>query len=178
MLHHVDGVVDDVGVVVVEGDQLAVPLERLEAVAAGGTSRCRRPRDGLAVAREVGADVVEHAVEQDAQPAPVRLRDEVVEVGVVAEPRVDAVVVGGVVAVRAGGEYRAERDTRRAEFDGVVEPFDDPAQPVLVGRRRRVGGKGADEAERIDLPPDRVLDPPAVRMSVRAKTRHGRNFAS
>ena len=36
---------------------------------------------------------------------------------------------------------------------------DDPAQPVLVGGGRRVGGKCADEAQRVDLPPDRVLDP-------------------
>ena len=126
--------------------------------------------DGVAVAGEVGADVVEDTVEQDPQTPPVRLGDQFVEVPVVTEPRVDPVVVGGVVAVRSGGEYRAERDTRRTEFDGVVEPFDDAAQPVLVGARRRIGGKRADEAERIDLPPDRVLDPPRIC--------HGRNFAS
>ena len=68
------------------------------------------------------------------------LGDQVVEVGVVAQPRVDAVVVGGVVAVRARRENRPEGDAGCAEFDGVVEPFDDPAQPVLVGGRRRVGG--------------------------------------
>ena len=114
--------------------------------------------------------MVEDAVEQDTQTPPVRLGDQFVEVPVVTEPRVDPIVVGGVVAVRARGEYRAERDARRPEFDGVVEPFDDAAQSVLVGARRRIGGERADEAERIDLPPDRVLDPP--------RFGHGRNFAS
>ena len=78
-------------------------------------------------------------------------------------------MVGGVVTMRSGGEYRAERNTRRPEFDGVVEPFDDAAQPVLVGVNRLVGGERTDEAEGIDLPPDRVLDPPRLF--------HGRNFA-
>ncbi len=171
MRHHVDGVVDDVGVVVVERDQLAVALECLEIVAgAGGTTRCRVRVDGIAIAGEVGPDVVEDAVEQNPQTAPVRFADQFVEVGVVTQTWVDAVVVGGVVAVRARGEYRTERDARRAEFDGVVEPFDDPAQPVFVGGRRRVGGKCADEAQRVDVPPDRVLHP--------TRFTHGRNFAS
>jgi hypothetical protein len=85
--------------------------------------------------------------------------DQMVEIGIVTQARVYAVMVGGVVAVAARGEDRPERDAGRAEFDGVVEPFDDPAQPVLVGGGRRVGGKRTDEAQRIDLPPDRVLDP-------------------
>ena len=108
---------------------------------------------------ELGGDVVEHAVEQHPQPAPVSLGDQVVEVGLVAEARIDAVVVGGVVAMGAGREHGAERDTGRAQFDGVVEPLDDPAQSVLVGGGRWIGREGADEAERVDLPPDRVLDP-------------------
>src|SRR5262245_56222075 len=71
----------------------------------------------------------------------------------------------------AGREHGAERDTGRAQFDGVVEPVDDPAHPVLVGGGRRVGREGADEAKRVDLPPDRVLDP--------ARFTHDRwNFAS
>ena len=88
-----------------------------------------------------------------------RLGDQMVEVGVVTEPRVDAVVVGGVVAVGARREYRSEREARRAEIDGVLEPVDDAAQAVLVSCRRRVGRVRADEAQRVDLPPDRVLDP-------------------
>ena len=117
------------------------------------------PATRVSVAGEVGPDMVEDTVEQDAQTTSVRLGDQVVEVRVVAEPRIDPVVVGGVVAVRSRGEYRAERDTRGPEFDGVVEPLDDAAQPVFVGVRRRIGRERADEAERIDLPPDRVLDP-------------------
>ena len=96
--------------------------------------------------------------------------DQVVEVGVIAQPRVYAVVVGGVVAMGARREDRPERDAGRAESDDVVEPFDDPAQPVLFGGGRRVGGIRTDEAQRVDLPPDHVLDP--------GRFGHGRNFAS
>ena len=106
--------------------------------------------------------MVEDTVEQDPQSPPVRFGNQFIEVPVVAEPGVDLVVVGGVVAVCAGREYRAERDTRRTEFECVVEPFDDAAQAVLVGAGRRVGGKRADEAERVDMPPDGVLDPPRI----------------
>lgn len=119
--HHLDGVVDDGGVVVVEGDQPVVAFERVKAP---GTSA--EPARGdvvlgsLAVARKIHPDVVEHAVEQDAQAASVRLGDEVVEIGIVAEPGIDAVVVGGVVTVCARGEDRAQRDAGRPEFDGVV----------------------------------------------------------
>ena len=69
-----------------------------------------------------------------------RLGNEVVEVGVVAEPGIDAVMVGGVVAVCARGEDRPQRDPRRAQLDGVVEPTDQPPQPVFIRLRRLVAG--------------------------------------
>jgi hypothetical protein len=94
----------------------------------------------------------------------------VVEVGVVAQPRIERVMVGGVIAVRLGGEHGPQRDTGGPEFEGVVEPRGDPAKPVLVGRWDGVCGKGADEAQRIDLPPDLVLDPVGLT--------HGRNAVS
>ena len=91
-------------------------------------------------------------------------------IGVVTETRVDAVVVGGVVAVSPGGEDRAERDTGRTEFHGVVEPVDEAAQPVLVGPRGVLGGEYTDEAQGVDVPPDHVLDP--------RRRGHGRNLAA
>src|SRR6476469_517627 len=99
-----------------------------------------------------------------------RLGDHMVEVSVVTESRVDAIVVGGVVAVGARREYRSEREAGRPEFDSVLEPFNDAAQTVLVSGRRRFGGVRTDEAQRVDLPPDGVLDP--------ARLGHDRNFAS
>ncbi len=168
--HHVDGVVDDVGVVVVQRDELAVALECLELAAGAAEPRSVVAGDGVSVAREVGPDMVEDTVEQDAQTTAVRLGDEFVEVGVVTEPGVDPVVVGGVITVGSGLEDRPERDTRRAQFDGLIEPFDDAPHPVLVGARRRIGRECADEAERINLPPDRVRDP--------RRFTHGRNFFS
>ena len=118
--HHIGGVIDDVRVVVVERDQFAVTLERLEIVAGVAEPRGVVSGNGLAVARKFGSDVVEDAVEQDPQTPAVCFGDQLVEVVVVTQSRVDPVVVGGVVAVRAGGEYRTERNARRTEFDGVV----------------------------------------------------------
>ena len=61
---------------------------------------------------------------EDLQDAWERLRetaadfgDQFVEIPVVTESRVDPIVIGGVVAVRAGSEYRTERDTGGAEFE-------------------------------------------------------------
>ena len=155
VVHHVDGVVDDGRAAVVEGDELAVALEGVEAAGAAAEPADRLGVvvvDSAAVAAEIGSDMVEHAVEQHPQPPPVGFVDEVIEVGVVTQAWVDAVVIGGVVAVGAGGEDRAKRDSRGAEFDGVVEPVDDAAQPMFVrlravrrwGRRRRIPvGRGA-----------------------------------
>ena len=64
-----------------------------------------------------------------------RLGDQVVEVGVVTEPGIDAVVVGGVVTVGARGEDRPQRDARCPQLDGVVEPVGEPPQPVLARLR-------------------------------------------
>ena len=71
------------------------------------------------------------------------------EIVVITEPRVDAVVVGGVVAVRARREYRAERDTRCAEFDRMVEPVGDAPIAVAVrffSKRLRKVARGQQEA--------------------------------
>ena len=115
--------------------------------------------DGVPIPREVGADVVEHPVEQNPQAAPVRLVDKSVEVGVVTEAGVDPVVVGGVVAVGAGGEDRPERNTGGSQRDGMIQPVDQPGQPMLGGAGPFRGREGADESQRVDLPPDRVAHP-------------------
>ena len=153
-------------------------LGRGEAVIRGhgddGTHQLTLPRglavEGAPVLREVGADMVEHTVEQHPQPLGVRVRHEVVEVVAGPQPRVDPVVVGGVVTVCAGSEYGAERDPGRPEGDDVIEPRRHPAQPVLVGRRWVVRGECADEAQWVDVPPDGVGHPP--------RFGHGRNLAS
>ena len=90
-------------------------------------ARCRIVLGRLAVTRKFHADVIEHAVQQYPQPPSPRFGDQVVEIIVVAEPRVDAVVVGGVVTVCARGEDRPQRDPRGAELDSVVEPLGDAA---------------------------------------------------
>ena len=95
-------------VVVVEGKQLGVALECVEAARAPAEPACRSVGvRRFAIARKVRADVIEHTVEQYPQAATVRLGYEVVEVGVITKPGIDAVVVGGVVAMGARGEDRS-----------------------------------------------------------------------
>ena len=101
--------------------------------------------------------MVEDAVEGDPQAAGVRLGDQAVEVGVVAEPRVDPEVVDGVVAVRFGGEDGTEQEPVAAQVDRVVEPILQLWQAMHDRRLRCRRGPG--EAERVDLPPDRVIRP-------------------
>ena len=71
----------------VEGDELGVAFERVEATWTPAKPACRSVVvRRFAIARKVRADVIEHAVEQDAEAAAFRLGDQVVEVGVVTEP--------------------------------------------------------------------------------------------
>jgi hypothetical protein len=107
----------------------------------------------------VPPDVVEHAVEQHPQPAVVRGGQQGVEVGVVAQPGVDPPVVDGVVAVRAGGEDRAERQPGGTELHHVVQPGGQVPEPVHDRTAGRGGRLGADEAQRVHVPPHRVLHP-------------------
>lgn len=107
-------------------------------------------------------DVVEDAVEGDPDASLVRCVDEVVEVVVVTEPRVDGEVVEGVVAVRRGGEDRPEEESVAAQVADVVEPPDQAPEPVMLARCILIADRGADEPERIGMPPDRVLGPPHV----------------
>src|SRR5581483_4729231 len=119
---------------------------------------------------EVNTDMVEHTVEQQPQTPSVRFGDEVVEVVIVAEPRIDPVVVGGVVTVGAGGEDRPQCNSRRTELDGVVEPIGDPSQPVFTRIRRRGRRESPHEPEWVDVPPDHMPDP--------RRHRHRRYLAS
>ena len=170
--HHVDGVVDHIGVVVVQRDQLAVTLERRR-------SRCRRWRNhagrvlrGVAIAREVGADMVEHAVEQDPQTRAGAPRRPV---------RRSRRRHRGAGRCGSGRWCRSracgKRISGRARYR--TRPSSMAWSSHSMMRRSRCSsalgggsaGKRADEAERVDLPPDRVLDPARFsRMSARAET--------
>ena len=123
------------------------------------TERLRKP--------ESAADVVEHAVEQHPQAALVRLGDERVEVGVVAEPGVDAEVVDGVVAVRARRRTPARARARRRRARRRSRASATRRRRRCSSGRRVAGsaGYGADGAQRVDVPPDRVLGPSRARSS-------------
>jgi hypothetical protein len=86
------------------------------------------------------ADVVEHAVELHPQAAAVRFGYDRVEIVLVAQARVNAEMVEGVVAVGGSAEDGSERDPGRAQLDRVVQPGDDAAEPVLL--RPGWGGRG------------------------------------
>ena len=165
VLHHLDHVAEHRGLVVVELDELAVALEHRVVAVGGALEPARGGRPGAAVQRglerrEPPADVVEHAVEDQPQPALVGRRHQRVEVGLVAQPGVDPEVVGGVVPVALRREDRPEQQAVAAELDGVVQPRLELPQPVpgglAVGQGRSLR---AGEAERIHLPQNGVITP-------------------
>lgn len=164
----------NLGVARIEFDERVVALEDVDAeavdlvraVAAREARRLHGPlarRDGRPPPRVLASDMVEHSVEEHADPAFAAGGDQRVEVALVAETRVDRQVVDRVVAVRARGEDRAELEPVAAQGEEVVEPGQQgtEAVPRLVARPRslRRGGLGAREAERIHVPPDRRRDP-------------------
>ena len=107
-----------------------------------------------------GPDMVEDAVEHDDDAAPTALCDEPVEGRVVTEPLVDGEEVGRVVAVGLRAEDGPQGEAVGAERDEMVEPWDNPVEPrhedpLLVRRTDR----GAGEAQRVDVPPDAVINP-------------------
>ncbi len=129
------------------------------------------------------ADVVEDAVQQHPDAAVGGRGEERVEVGVVAQARVDPPVVGGVVAVRLRLEDRAEREAVGPQLRDVLQPGGQLPEPVDDGRGGVALPLGADEPQRIDVPPDDVLDPvrfrahttqPGIRVAGRASGRCGR----
>jgi hypothetical protein len=102
--------------------------------------------------------VIEHEVDQDADPTIARLLDEAREVAQVAEVAVDAVVVGDVIAVVPPGRglEREQPEGGDAERRKVVEPA---AQPLEVADAVAVGvGKGPHRK----LVDERVLVPACV----------------
>ena len=83
------------------------------------------------------------------RPAPMRSRDQRVEIGQRAEERVDAAVIGDVVAEigHRRGIDRREPDRVDAERHQIVEP----ARDARAGRRRRrrwCPGRSADRSDR------------------------------
>ena len=166
--HHVADERGDRGFVVIELDERVVALEdvgprpvrRVPVDAEPPGELSVRPLSQRAGHQGVrGPHVVEHAVEQQSQATRPARGDEGVEGLVVPEPRVDAVVVDGVVAVRRRGEHRAEHQPVRAERHRVVQPAEQPVQPRRQRRDVRLADRRAREPQGIHVPPHRVLDP-------------------
>jgi hypothetical protein len=166
--HHSRHVVGHRRLSMVQRDQLAMALEGvvLGLPAARGPAEakpagCRRSGPARQRRRETGeapADVVEDAVEQDAHAAVVGRRDQAVEVAVVTQAGIQPEMVDGVVAMGLRREDRAQGQSRAAELDRMVQPGLDARKAVLDRRARRNRPRlGADETERVHLPPDRAV---------------------
>ena len=90
MGHDPDDVVEHLGLIVVEGDELVMALERLVVPAVGiapeppGGGRAGAPGQRGLERRERTADMIEHAVQDDPQAAPAGGGDQMVEVLLVA----------------------------------------------------------------------------------------------
>ena len=175
VVHDVDHVVDDRRLLVVEGHEVAVALEhvvlglrRRRPASAGRTTAPPGHQHPAGPDRPPGppgtsgcrvADVVEHAVEQQAHSAVVAAAHQGVEVALVAEAVVDVQVVGRVVAVGLRGEDRSELEPAAPQVMGVVQPVGQVSQPVHhpVGLARL--RLGAGEPQGIDVPPRQSVEP-------------------
>jgi len=112
MVHHLGDIRDHFRLGVIQRDELTVALEgrivRLAALAGlrpGQTkplsfARLRTAGDRVLEGREITADMVEHAVEDETQPAALRLLHQRIEIRVVAEAPVDLEMICRIVAVR------------------------------------------------------------------------------
>src|SRR5882724_1880840 len=109
--------------------------------------------------RMLPADMVEHTVEYDTQPKAMCGFDERVEIGFIPEPLVDLKMIDRVVAMRGRRKHRTEQDAGNTEIHRVIQPPDKMLETMHDAGASGSLALGADEAERIDLPPDRPLDP-------------------
>src|SRR6266567_2508032 len=68
------------------------------------------------------ADMIEHAVEHDAQSSVMGRLDQRIEIGFITEPFVDLKMIDLVVAMRGRGEDRTEQDPGGTEIHRVIQP--------------------------------------------------------
>ena len=168
MEHHLRHQIRDPGVIVVELDEPVVPLERPggRRITVEGDPEHSRV---LAVRtfrqcplhqRMFTADVIEHPVEEHADPAVRGGVDQLIEIAVVPQSRVDTVEIQGVVAVGGRIKDRSQLNRVESETDRVIQPVDQSGQPVgeltlpVAGRPHR----GTGESQGIDVPDDGVID--------------------
>src|SRR6266566_708338 len=109
--------------------------------------------------RMLAADMIEHAVKHDAQPAVVGRLDQRIEIGFISEPLVDLKMIDRVVAMRGRRKHRTEQDAGNTEIHRVIQPPDKMLETMHDAGASGSRALGADKAERIDLPPDRMLGP-------------------
>jgi hypothetical protein len=137
MTHHLRDVRSNLRLVVIQRDQTPMTLEGGEVLRSRASLAepvcvrgSRAVRDHFAQARKASPDVVEHAVEHQLEPLAVRCSHQLLEVTLIAEPRIDREVIERVVAVRLRREDRSERQRGAAKLDGVVEPRAEVLEPM------------------------------------------------
>ena len=109
--------------------------------------------------RMLTADMIEHAIEHDTQSPVMGRLDERIEISFITEPLVDLKMIDRVVAMRGRCEDRTKQDAGGTEIHRVIQPPSKMVETMHDARASRRLVFGADKAKRIDLPPDRMLDP-------------------
>src|SRR5437899_12978510 len=107
--------------------------------------------------RMLTADMIEHAIEHDTQSPVMGRLDERIKIGFITEPFVDLKMIDRVVTMRGRGDDRPKQNPGHAEIHGIIQPSDKMPEAMRDSGTRLAFG--ADKAERIDVPPDRPLDP-------------------
>src|SRR5437667_8571238 len=109
--------------------------------------------------RMLTADMIEHAIEHDTQSPVMGRLDERIKIGFITEPFVDLKMIDRVVTMRGRGEDRPKQNPGHAEIHGIIQPSDKMPEAMHDASASGRLALGAHKAERIDLPPDSMLDP-------------------
>src|ERR1700722_4807080 len=121
------------------------------------------------------ADMIEHPIKNDTQPAVVGRRDECIEIRLVAESPVDLEMINRVVTMGGRGEDWPKQNPAGAEIHSIIQPRDEMTKSMHdTGDRARLA-LGSNEAERVDLPPYRPFDPVPHVISLEAVYESGRS---
>ena len=171
ILHRAADVAEHGFVLEIELDELHMPLPALvpKAVVVGGVAAEVDVEPVLFVrifplfahffkGEKAAADVVEHAVQHDADARLVKLGDQPLEILVVAEAAVDSEKIHRVIAVPLALEERVEQHGVEAAVADIRDLLLDPRKAV-AHFAKVVFPLGAAIAERIDLIKDAFVKP-------------------
>ena len=166
--HHLTHILLHPRRVVIEGNQVVVALEVVSSDHTAGVIKLRHPilrrrsrsfGQCLRDRREVPACVIEHTVQQQPHTPVPAGHHQGVKIGLITQSRINLEVIDRVVAMAAGSEDRTQQQAVATPRNQVIQPPLQPWQPVHLPLERAQLLLSSQEAQRVDLPPDHMINP-------------------